>query len=240
MGDDFLDLSDAKSPVNTSLLYHWLLWAGERWYRRDRGHNSDMTRKYEMFIMRTFLISSSIAAIMALSVAPIGHDISFATEVDPPVLEAATERAVAQPPPTIRASFTDVESDAINQLREFILATSEETVLGGKAAKLIGLVETDRSVPTKQVSVALTEEIRYFTVSTEPNSDDIILTIKRDMAVRRMYLTNSKFILRAAVVHEDGTPQVVPNEQAAAGFEALLMFWVEKSKSLQAGHTHHH
>jgi hypothetical protein len=198
----------------------------------------DMTRKYEMFIMRTFLISSSIAAIMALSVAPIGHDISFATEVDPPVLEAATERAVAQPAP-IRASFTDVESDAINQLREFILVTSEETVLGGKAAKLIGLVETDRSVPTKQVSVALTEEIRYFTVSTEPNSDDIILTIKRDMAVRRMYLTNSKFMLRAAVVHEDGTPQVVPNEQAAAGFEALLMFWVEKSKSLQGGgHVH--
>jgi len=190
--------------------------------------------------MRTFLISSSIAAIMALSVAPIGKDITFAAEIDPPVLESTTDHTVAQPAPTVRASFTDVESDAINQLREFTLATSEETVLGGKAAKLIGLVDTDRSVPTKQVSVALTEEIRYFTVSTEPNSDDIILTIKRDMAVRKMYLTNSKFILRAAVVHEDGPPHVIPNEQAAASFEALLMFWVEKSKSLQAGSTHHH
>jgi hypothetical protein len=199
-----------------------------------------MTIQYEMFIMRAFLISLSIIAIMAVSIAPIGHDISFAAEGDRPVLELTNDGTVAQPVSTIRASLTDVERDAINQLREFTLATSEETVLGGKAAKLIGLVETDRSVPTKQLSVALTEEIRYFSLSTEPNSDDIILTVKRDMAVRRMYLTNSKFILRAAVVHEDGAPQVIPNEQAAVAFEVLLRFWVEKSKSLQAGHTHHH
>lgn len=177
---------------------------------------------------------------MALSVAPSGNDITFAAVVPPPVPESTTDGTVAQPAPTVRASLTEVESDAINQLREFTLAASEETVLGAKAAKLIGLVETDRNIATKQVSVALTDEIRYFTVSTEPNSDDIILTIKRDVAVRRMYLTNSKFILRAAVMHEDGAPQVIPKEQAAAGFEALLMFWVEKSKSIQAGHTHHH
>ncbi|MGH7217093.1 MAG: hypothetical protein ACREIG_07650 [Nitrospiraceae bacterium] len=190
--------------------------------------------------MRTFIISSCIVAIIALSIAPVGNNISFAAEVDPRVPKPTTDETVAQPAQTVRASFTDLERDAITQLREFTMATSEETVLGGKAAMLMGLVEIDRSVPTKQVSVALTEEIRYFTVSTEPNSDDIILTIKRDAAVRMMYLTNSKFLLRAAVVHEDGAPQVIPNEQAAAGFEALLMFWVEKSKSLQAGHTHHH
>jgi hypothetical protein len=130
------------------------------------------------------------------------------------------------------------KSAAIHHLRAFTLATSEDTVLGDNAARLLGLGETTRSVPTKQVSVALTDEIRFFTVSTVPNSDDVILTIKRDGAVRIMYLTNSTFLLRAAVVHENGTPHVIANEEAAAGFEALLMFWVEKAKSLQAGHVH--
>ena len=130
------------------------------------------------------------------------------------------------------------KSDAINHLRAFTLATSEDTVLGDKTAMLLGLVETNRSVPTKQVSVALTDDIRFFTVSTVPNSDDIILAIVQDAAVRIMYLTNSTLLLRAAAVHENGTPHLISNEEAAAGFEALLMFWVEKAKSLQSGHAH--
>lgn len=131
------------------------------------------------------------------------------------------------------------KSAAMNHLRAFTLATSEDTVLGAKAAMLLGLVETNRSVPTKQVSVALTDDVRFFTVSTVPHSDDIILTIQQDAAVRIMYLTNSKLLLRAAVVHETGTPHVISVEEAAAGFEALLTFWVEKSKSLQAGPAGH-
>jgi len=131
------------------------------------------------------------------------------------------------------------KSDAIDHLRAFTLATSEDTVLGDKPAMLLGLVETNRSVPTKQVSVALTNDIRFFTVSTVPNSDDIILAIVQDAAVRIMYLTNSELLLRAAAVHENGTPHLISNEEAAAGFEALLMFWVEKDKSLQAGHPGH-
>ena len=130
------------------------------------------------------------------------------------------------------------KSDAINHLRAFTLATSEDTVLGDKTAMLLGLVETNRSVPTKQVSVALTNDIRFFTVSTVPNSDDIILAIVQDAAVRIMYLTNSTLLLRAVAVHENGTPHLISNEEAAAGFEALLMFWVEKAKSLQSGHVH--
>jgi len=111
-------------------------------------------------------------------------------------------------------------------------------VLGDKTAMLLGLVETNRSVPTKQVSVALTDDIRFFTVSTVPSSDDIILAIVQDAAVRIMYLTNSKLLLRAVAVHENGTPHLIANEKAAAGFEALLMFCVEKAKSLQSGHAH--
>ncbi|OAI46200.1 hypothetical protein AYO43_01350 [Nitrospira sp. SCGC AG-212-E16] len=130
------------------------------------------------------------------------------------------------------------KSDAINHLRAFTLATSEDTVLGDKTAMLLGLVETNRSVPTKQVSVALTNDIRFFTVSTVSNSDDIILTIVQDGAVRIMYLTNSTLLLRATAVLENRTPHLISNEEAAAGFEALLLFWVEKSKSLQAGHAH--
>lgn len=140
--------------------------------------------------------------------------------------------------PFVSLAQSGNKSDAINHLRAFTLATSEDTVLGDKTAMLLGLVETNRSVPTKQVSVALTNDIRFFTVSTVPNSDDIILTIVQDAAVRIMYLTNSKLLLRAAAVHENGTPHLISNEEAAAGFEALLMFWVEKSKSLQAGHAH--
>jgi hypothetical protein len=140
--------------------------------------------------------------------------------------------------PFVSLAQSGNKSDAINHLRAFTLATSEDTVLGDKTAILLGLVETNRSVPTKQVSVALTTDLRFFTVSTVPNSDDIILTILQDGAVRIMYLTNSKLLLRAAAVHENGTPHLISNEEASAGFEALLMFWVEKAKSLQIGHVH--
>lgn len=141
--------------------------------------------------------------------------------------------------PEVSGTAQSVEIDAINYLREFTLATSEDTVLGSQAALLLGLVEANRSVPTKQVSVALTDEIRFFTLSIVPNSDDIILTIKRDAAVRMMYLTNSKFNLRTAAIHENGAPHVISNEEAAAGFEALRMFWIEKAKNLQAGQSGH-
>jgi hypothetical protein len=139
--------------------------------------------------------------------------------------------------PFVSLAQSGNKSDAINHLRACTLATSEDTVLGDKTAMLLGLVETNRSVPTKQVSVALTDDIRFFTVSTVPSSDDIILAIVQDAAVRIMYLTNSKLLLRAVAVHENGTPHLISNEEAA-GFEALLMFWVEKAKSLQSGHAH--
>jgi hypothetical protein len=141
--------------------------------------------------------------------------------------------------PVVSLAQSVDKSAAMNHLRAFTLTTSEDTVLGVKAAMLLGLVETNRSVPTKQISVALADDIRFFTVSTVPHSDDIILTIQQDAAVRIMYLTNSKFLLRAAVVRENGTPHVISVEEAAAGFEALLMFWLEKAKSLQAGPAGH-
>ena len=82
--------------------------------------------------------------------------------------------------------------------------------MGEKAAMLLGLVETNRSVPTKQVSVALTDGIRVFTVSTVPNSDDIILTRKEVAPMRiTMYLTNSKLLLREAAVHDNGAPHLI-------------------------------
>ena len=119
--------------------------------------------------------------------------------------------------PLVSLAESGNKSDAINHLRAFTLATSEDTVLGEKAAMLLGLVETNRSVPTKQVAVALTDDMRVFTVSTVPNSDDIILTIKQNAAVQMiMYLTNSKLLLRAAAVHQNGTPHLISNEEAAA------------------------
>ena len=141
--------------------------------------------------------------------------------------------------PFVSLAQSDNKSDAINHLRAFTLATSKDAVLGGKAAMLLGLVETPRSVPTRQVSVALTDDIRFIAVSTVQDSDDIILAIRQDEVMRIMYLTSSK-LLRAAVVNENGAPHLMSNEEAAAGFEALLVFWAEKGKSLQAGHQGGH
>jgi hypothetical protein len=142
--------------------------------------------------------------------------------------------------PFVSLAQSDNKSDAINHLRAFTLATSKDAVLGGKAAMLLGLVETPRGVPTRQVSVALTDDIRFFAVSTIQDSDDIILAIRQDEVMRIMYLTSSKLLLRAAVVNEDDAPHLMSNGEAAAGFEALLVFWAEKGKSLQAGHQGSH
>lgn len=157
----------------------------------------------------------------------------------PPSVTLAQSGDSLEPSPAVSGAVQSFDSEAINHLKEFTMATSEDTVLGGQAAMLLGLVEVNRSVPTKQVSVVLTDEIRFFTVSIVPNTDDIILAVKRDEAVRRMYLTNSKFLLRTAVIHENGAPHVISNEEAAAGFESLCTFWIEKAKNIKAGPASH-
>jgi hypothetical protein len=70
--------------------------------------------------------------------------------------------------PFVSLAQTGNKSDAIDHLRAFTPATSEDTVLGDKTAMLLGQVETNRSVPTKHVSVALTNDLRCFSVSTVP------------------------------------------------------------------------
>jgi hypothetical protein len=91
----------------------------------------------KIFNVRSFASLSFIATIITSSIAPIGNNSILAAPINPQFLQSA---AIVLSPRIILISFTDLEGDAIHHLREFTLATSEETVLGGKAAKLMGLV----------------------------------------------------------------------------------------------------
>jgi hypothetical protein len=46
-----------------------------------------------------------------------------------------------------------------------------------------------------------------------------------------MYLTNSTLLLRATAVLENRTPHLISNEEAAAGFEASLLFWLKNLRA---------
>lgn len=136
--------------------------------------------------------------------------------------------------PDVDASPLDPElsGDAFVRLREYTLTNSEQSTIGPNAAKLLELEVTGLSIPTKNVSSLLPDGECYFVVSLKPNTDDIVLIEIRESAPLIMYLTNSKAELRVVLVNNPGRPYLIANDQAAAGFQALLEFWVEAAKTL--------
>ena len=196
-----------------------------------------------MSILRTFMGSAYISAMLASSVAPIRNNTTLAAAINPHLLQSvATGMGISMPAPAATTipvplavaifSDTQLSDDAFSRLREYILATPREASIGPVAAKLLGLEANGQSVPIKQMSYTLADGKRYFNVATKPNSDDIILAIKRNEAMTILYLTNSKLVLRATLVLEPNNSYLITNEQAAAGFKALLEFWAEKAKTL--------
>lgn len=136
--------------------------------------------------------------------------------------------------PDVDASPIDRElsSGAFIRLREYTLTNSEQSTIGPNAAKLLGLEVIDSRIPTKNVSSLLPDGECYFVVSLKPNTDDIVLIEIREGSPLIMYLTNSRAELRAVLVNNPGRPYLIANEQAAAGFQVLLEFWVEAAKTL--------
>ncbi len=136
--------------------------------------------------------------------------------------------------PGVDVSPLDLElsGDAFMRLREYTLTNSEQSTIGPNAARLLGLEVTASSIPTKNVSSVLPDGECYFVVSLKPNTDDIVLIEIRESAPLIMYLTNSKAELRVVLVNNPGRPYLIANDQAAAGFQALLEFWVEAAKTL--------
>lgn len=128
----------------------------------------------------------------------------------------------------------ELSSDAFMRLREYTLTNSEQSTIGPNAAKLLGLEVTGSHISTKNVSSLLPDGECYFVVSLKPNTDDIVLIEIRESAPLIMYLTNSRAELRAVLVNNPGHPYLIANEQAAAGFQVLLDFWVEAAKTLSS------
>ena len=196
-----------------------------------------------MFTLRTFMGSAYLSAMLASSTAPLRHNTTLAAAINPHVLQSIAEGMEISvptpvmtdlPTPVAVAMFSDTQLslDALNRIREFTLTAPHETYISSRVAKLLGLEGDDQRVPVKQISYEPSDGKRYFTVSTKPNSDDMVFSIRPNETTLIMYLTSSKLILRAALVIESGNAHLITNEQAAAGFKALLQFWAEKAKTL--------
>ncbi len=193
--------------------------------------------------IRTIAISAYLSAMLASSVAPIRTDATLAAPFDPEIMRVMAESlnggvstpnqaAVSAPAPIPVTTHSDTEQtiDAISRLRAFTLSGPDETHIIAKAARVLGLA--DREIPTKQIVSTLIDGKLYFTVSIQPNSDDILLTVKRNGIPLTLYLTNSNLELRAAFINEPGNPHQIAPEQAGRDFKILLQYWAEQAKTL--------
>ena len=193
-------------------------------------------------LIRTVAISAYLSAMLASNVAPVRNNATLAAPFDPEIMRVMAENlnggapishqtAISAPAPITVATNQGSKHtiDAISRLRAFTLSGSDNARIIAKAARLLGLA--DREIPTKQIASTLTDGKLYFTVSIQPNSDDIFLTVKRNGAPLTLYLTNSNLELRATLVNEPGNPI---SEKTDADFQALLQYWTEQAKTLPA------
>ncbi|MCX6787977.1 MAG: hypothetical protein NT108_02315 [Candidatus Kaiserbacteria bacterium] len=156
---------------------------------------------------------------------------------------AAINRPPRDPSPITIPSFDAIPvdrellGDVFRRLREYTLTNSEQSTIGPNAARLLGLEITGLSIPTKNVSSSLPDGECYFIVSLKPDTDDIVILEMREGAPFIMYLTNSKGELRAGLVNHPSHSYLITNEQAAAGFRALLEFWTDAAKTLPSNES---
>jgi hypothetical protein len=202
-----------------------------------------LSEAINMFTMRTFIKSAYRSALLVSCAALISYSTTLAATINPQGLQSmAVGMGISMPGSAATdlsalvadamVSDTPLTYDALIRLREYALAAPRESHIVPKAAKLLGLEGYDQGVPVKQFAYFLSDGKRYFSVSTKQNSDDIVFSIRPNETTLIMYLTSSKLVLRAALVVEPGNSHLITNEQAAAGFKALLEFWAEKSKTL--------
>lgn len=144
------------------------------------------------------------------------------------VAEIATPK-VAEPKAVLAAIDPNAQSHIseanLHKVLARVAASRKAATAYKSVTRLLGITKGDEAIDLKAITKVVGDIRHTFAVSQKPGSDDIlILTISPDGSTT-VYLTNTKLVLRAACVVENGQPRLIVNEQAQAGFQSELKFY---------------
>jgi hypothetical protein len=132
----------------------------------------------------------------------------------PMISPAQTRRPAAAPALTV---------ERLAALRKVAMVSPESPRLNSRAATIFGLTKGG-PLDTKGLAAPTPKGPYFLNFSLTAGTDDVVFVVAGPPTVRA-FLTNSRLVLRAAAVQEQGVLRLITNEQAAAGFADALKTW---------------
>lgn len=209
-----------------------------------QGDTQDMTTRLND--LRTILISAYVTAMLATSVAPIRSDATLASALDPnaaskalaaavsgvgaagwqaepmvaKVVAPEAQIAVAAAPLTANPAITD------EQLARLVVRVKKQpvTMIGANISRILGLGDGTAEVPVKQMGKTIDGKDHVFMVVMKNGveSDQYIFAMRVPSVTIDSYLTDKSASLRLATRTTSADIIIVPNDQAATGYNAEL------------------
>jgi hypothetical protein len=132
------------------------------------------------------------------------------------------------------ASQSPLSAEAFQKLKQRALEDKKTIVMPPGARIALQLPETNSRVECKQLVAGDLTKKYFFIVLTDKNTDDVFFSQQDGNGNVRMYLTNSKLVLRnVATATPDTKLRHVLNVPAEAGaFNDVLAIWAQVAAGL--------
>ena len=114
-------------------------------------------------------------------------------------------------------------------LLERTAASQKKATAAQNVTHLLGITTGEEVIDLKAITKVVDDVRHTFSRSQRAGRDDILM-LRIISTTSTVYLTNSKLILRAACVVDNGQPRLITNEQALSGFQAELKFYNDTIK----------
>jgi hypothetical protein len=197
-----------------------------------------MIRSYPVTILRSLYLSAmAVSALFPFTDGPVLAAAVNADAALSGLRSAAAQWGVAEiAPPKVaepKAVLAIIDPRAqphitepnLKKLLDLVAASRKQATADKAITRLLGITTGEEAIDLKAIAKTVDEVRHTLAVSQKPGSDDLLLVVARPQAPTIYYLTNTKLVLRAACVVENGQPRLIVNEQAQAGFQSELKFY---------------
>ena len=132
-----------------------------------------------------------------------------------------------------RAAAPALGADALEKLRNAAVVEMPIPLqLDPRIASLLRIGDDNEQLPSVRLTWLRPEGRHFIYFSLKDGTDDIVLSVLSP-GLTKLYLTDSRLILRGAGILEPVTGRTVPSDQAAAGFQEELKIWAASEAALR-------
>lgn len=118
-----------------------------------------------------------------------------------------------------------LSADALEKLRKITLSSNKATNLDPPVVKMLGLGRDGEAISVKQFRAETALGLYVLTIPVKPSADEVIFSFRDLSGTTFNYLSDSKRMLRAAMVADADGSRTIANDQAADGFRNQLTAW---------------